>query len=73
MANGQSGIAVLEPELCEAGHKVGVLPHAVYNLCTMYEIRDDKARSRKEGVMETIVRRYGDVCGKAHFKLDSLR
>jgi hypothetical protein len=73
MANGQSGIAVLEPQLREAGHRVGVLPHAVYNLCTMYEIRDDKARSRKEGVMETIVGRYGDVCGKAHFKLDSLR
>jgi len=73
MANAQSSIAALEPKLREPGHQVGVLPHSVYNLCTMYEIRDDKARSRKEGVMETIVGRYGDVCGKAHFKLDSLR
>jgi hypothetical protein len=73
MANGQSGIATLDPHLRVPGHKVGVLPHSVYNLCTMYEIRDDKARSRKEGVMESIVGLYGDVCGKAHFKLDSLR
>jgi hypothetical protein len=72
-ANVQSAIAVLEPVLREQGKHMGVLPHAVYNLCTMYEIRDDKARGRKEGVMEMIVGQYGDVCGKSHFKLDSLR
>ena len=72
-ANAQSAIAVLEPKLREPRNPVGLLPHAAYNLCTMYEIRDDKARSRKEGIMESVVGRYGDVCGKAHFKLDSLR
>lgn len=72
-ANAQTAIATLEPKLREPGNPVGVLSHAVYNLCTMYEIRDDKARSRKEGIMENMVGRYGDVCGKAHFKLDSLR
>jgi len=72
-ANAQTAIAVLEPKLREPRNAVGVLPHAAYNLCTIYEIRDDKARSRKEGIMESIVGRYGDVCGKAHFKLDSLR
>jgi len=71
--NVQSAIAVLEPTLREQSQGVGALPNAVYNLCTMYEIRDDKARSRKEGVMETVVGRHGDVCGKSHFKLDSLR
>ena len=72
-ANVQSAIAVLEPALREQGKGAGILPHAVYNLCTMYEIRDDKARGRKEGVMEVVVGRYGDICGKGHFKLDSLR
>lgn len=72
-ANAQTAIAALEPKLSEPRNTPGVLPHAAYNLCTMYEIRDDKARSRKEGIMESIVGRYGDVCGKAHFKLDSLR
>ena len=72
-ANVQTAIAVLEPKLREPRNTVGALPHAVYNLCTMYEIRDDKARSRKEGIMESVVGRYGDICGKAHFKLDSLR
>lgn len=72
-ADGQSAIATLEPSIRESMNTVGVLPHAVYNLCTMYEIRDDKARARKEGIMETVVGRYGDICGKAHFKLDSLR
>jgi hypothetical protein len=72
-ANGQSAIATLEPSLREPKNMVGVLPYAAYNLCTMYEIRDDKARARKEGIMETVVGRYGDICGKAHFKLDSLR
>jgi hypothetical protein len=71
-ANAQSSISALEPELRKKGN-IGVLPHAVYNLCTMYEIRDDKARSRKEGIMENVVGLYGDVCGKGHFKLDSLR
>jgi hypothetical protein len=72
-ANAQTAIAALEPKLSEPRNTLGVLPHAAYNLCTMYEIRDDKARGRKEGIMENIVSRYGDVCGKAHFKLDSLR
>jgi len=72
-ANAQSAIAALEPRLREPRTTVGGLPHTVYNLCTMYEIRDDKARSRKEGIMESIVGRHGDICGKAHFKLDSLR
>ena len=72
-ANGQSAIAVLEPALREPRDNVGVLPYAAYNLCTMYEVRDDKARARKESIMENIVGRYGDVCGKGHFKLDSLR
>ena len=72
-ANGQSAIAVIEPKLKEPKNQVGVLPHAIYNLCTMYEIRDDNARGRKEAIMENIVGRYSDVCGKAHFKLDSLR
>lgn len=71
-ANAQASIAALEPELRNKGN-IGILPHAVYNLCTMYEIRDDKARSRKEGIMESVVGLYGDVCGKGHFKLDSLR
>jgi tetratricopeptide (TPR) repeat protein len=70
-ANAQSAISAFEPALKE-GNK-GILPHAVYNLCTMYEIRDDKARTRKEGIMEKVVGLYGDVCGKGHFKLDSLR
>ena len=72
-ANAQTAIAALEPKLREPRNPVGVLPHAAYNLCTVYEIRDDKARGRKEGIMESIVGQYGDVCGKAHFKLDSLR
>jgi hypothetical protein len=72
-ANAQTAIAVLEPKLREPRNTVGVLPHAAYNLCTMYEIRDDKARTRKEEIMESVVGRYGDICGKAHFKLDSLR
>jgi hypothetical protein len=72
-ANGQSAIATLESSIREPRKMVGVLPYAAYNLCTMYEIRDDKARARKEGIMETIVGRYGDICGKSHFKLDSLR
>lgn len=72
-ANVQTALAVLEPKLQEPRNTVGVLPHAAYNLCTMYEIRDDKARSRKEAIMESVVGRYGDICGKAHFKLDSLR
>jgi hypothetical protein len=72
-ANVQTAIAILEPKLREPRNTVGVLPHAAYNLSTMYEIRDDKARSRKEGIMESVVGRYGDICGKAHFKLDSLR
>lgn len=71
-ANAQSSISALEPELRKKGN-IGVLPHVVYNLCTLYEIRDDKARSRKEGIMESVVGLYGDVCGKGHFKLDSLR
>jgi tetratricopeptide (TPR) repeat protein len=71
-ANAQCAISAFEPALKEMGNK-GILPHAVYNLCTMYEIRDDKARTRKEGIMETVVGLYGDVCGKGHFKLDSLR
>lgn len=71
--NGQSAITVLEPALKESNNLVGVLPHTLYNLCTMYEIRDDNSRARKEALMEHIVGRYGDVCGKVHFKLDSLR
>lgn len=72
-ANVQSAIATLEPKLQQPGAKRGILPHAVFNLNTMYEIRDDKARSRKEAIMESVVGNYGDVCGKGHFKLDSLR
>ena len=72
-ANVQSAIAALEPLMKSREGKVGVLPHSIYNLCTMYEIRDDKARPKKEAVMETIVSQYGDICGKANFKLDSLR
>ena len=73
VADGQSAISVLEPKLREPQNPIAILPPAIYNLCTMYEIRDDKARARKEGIMENIVGRYGDVCGKGHFKLDSLR
>ena len=72
-ANAQSGIAKLEPTIQSPISKIGSLPHSIYNLCTIYEIRDDKARQKKEAVMETAVTQYGDVCGKAHFKLDSLR
>lgn len=72
-ANVQSAIQVLEPMLKEQGKERAVLPHAVYNLCTMYEIRDDSARRRKEEIMESVVGGYGDVCGKGQFKLDSLR
>ena len=72
-ANVQSAIQVLEPMLREQGNERAVLPHAVYNLCTMYEIRDDSARRRKEEMMESVVGGYGDVCGKGQFKLDSLR
>ena len=72
-ANVQTAISTLEPQLREPQNSKGTLPHAVYNLCTMYEIRDDQARGRKEGIMEVVVARYGDVCGKGHFKLDSLR
>lgn len=72
-ANAQSGISTLEPLLKGNNAQLGALPQAVYNLCTMYEIRDDKARSKKEEIMETVVSQYGDICGKGHFKLDSLR
>lgn len=72
-ANVQAAISILESQLRDPANSKGTLPHTVYNLCTMYEIRDDQARSRKEGIMEGIVGRYGDVCGKGHFKLDSLR
>jgi hypothetical protein len=72
-ANVQAAISTLEAQLRDPANSKGTLPHAVYNLCTMYEIRDDQARNRKEGIMEGIVGRYGDVCGKGHFKLDSLR
>jgi hypothetical protein len=72
-ANAQAAIQVLEPMVKERGKERGVLPHAVYNLCTMYEIRDDLARRRKEEIMESVVGGYGDVCGKGQFKLDSLR
>src|SRR5579859_3538822 len=69
-ANVQSAIQVLEPMLkLQGGKDRGVLPHAVYNLCTMYEIRDDSARRRKEEIMESVVGGYGDVCGKGRFKL----
>ena len=72
-ANGQSAITFLEPALKEPHDLIGVLPCTIYNICTMYEIRDDNSRARKEALMEHIVGRYGDVCGKLHFKLDSLR
>lgn len=72
-ANVQFAIQTLKPMLNEPGTERGVLSHAVYNLCTMYEIRDDLARRRKEEIMESIVGNYGDICGKGQFKLDSLR
>jgi hypothetical protein len=72
-ADAQSAIQILKSMLNEPGNERGVLSHAVYNICTMFEIRDDLARQRKEEIMESIVGNYGDVCGKGQFKLDSLR
>jgi hypothetical protein len=72
-ANAQSALAALEPYFRQKTSNAGVLPYSVYNLCTVYEIRDDRARSRKETVMEQTVSYYGDICSKGHFKLDSLR
>jgi tetratricopeptide (TPR) repeat protein len=73
-ANVQSAISTLEPVLHNSSlPRHAILPHAIYNLSTMYEIRDDKSRAKKEQLMETVVSLHADIAGKSHYKLDTLR
>jgi hypothetical protein len=72
-ANVQTAISTLSPALEHRSPRHSTLPHAIYNLSTMYEIRDDKSRSKKERLMESVVALNGDSTLKGHYKLDSLR